>query len=44
MKKFFEEPSIELIRLQTESVAADSGLGDGSTGTEIDNDPNVPQG
>lgn len=33
MKKFFEEPSIELIRLQTESVADDTGTAGGITGT-----------
>lgn len=32
MKKFFEEPSIECIRLQTESVA-DTGTAGGVTGT-----------
>lgn len=44
MKKFFEEPSIECIRLLSESVSSNSGLIDGSIGTETDNDSNVPQG
>lgn len=41
MKKFFEDPTIEIISLQTESVA-DTGLAGGSTGTSTDLDPDVP--
>lgn len=33
MKKFFEEPSIECIRLYSESIA--DAIGDGNTSTEI---------
>lgn len=41
MKKFFEEPSIECIRLHSESIA-DTGTAGGSIGTETDNDTSVP--
>ena len=44
MKKFFEEPAIECIRLVSESVAASSDLNDGSMGTAYDPSPDVPQG
>lgn len=44
MKKFFEEPSIECIRLEMEAVASSTDLGSSTMGAEPSDDPDIPQG
>lgn len=44
MKKFFEEPSIECIRLVTESITTGTGTAGGNMGVSSVIDPDVPQG